>query len=273
VETCNKLKLKFQSFIKDKCDIPRTFAKIGKVYRDFFNRIAVELGNYVGSGRYAYGGSWNMFTTNYDTCLEYFWREVVQIDLDTNFQYDRIRKRDVLRPNSILAEPPMGIIKLFKLHGSFNWLIDEKTGDVIEVTEKGSSLMGRSYSGEMVLYPIAEKELYLEPYVSMLTRLNRELKRKMIWIVIGYSFNDPVIQGIFHKNWSSSKRLILVHPQATEIINRKLSGINADPVEKYFGLTEVSEFSGKKEDYRHVNHQIVHKLKAVPKFSWNQDPR
>ena len=52
------------------------------------------------------------------------------------------------------------------------------------------------------MYPIAEKELYLEPYISMLVRLNRELKRKKVWLVIGYSFNDPVIQEIFRYLYS-----------------------------------------------------------------------
>ena len=125
-----------------------------------------------------------------------------------------------------------------------------------------------------MLYPIAEKKLYLEPYISMLVRLNRELKRKKIWLVVGYSFNDPVIQEIFRKNWSVSKQLILVHPKATEIINKKLSGIKVEPVEKYFGLTKSDlEVSRTKEriDYRQVNHQIIHKLKE-PIFAWNQDP-
>ncbi len=275
VETCNKLKLKFQSFIKDRCDIPETFTEIKKVYRDFFNRIAIELGgDYRKEGIYAYNTNWTIFTTNYDVCLEYYWRIAAGVDLDTNFMPDRITRNNILRPNSILAEPPE-ILKLFKLHGSFNWLIDKKTGNVIEVTEKGNSIMGTSYTGELMLYPIAEKELYLEPYISMLTRLNRELKRNPIWIVIGYSFNDPVIREIFIKNWSTSKKLVLVHPRATKILNRRLTRIKGYPLEKYFGLTRPESVIGEKNlraDYRQVNHQLIHKLKEQPKFSWNEDP-
>ena len=152
--------------------------------------------------------------------------------------------------------------------------VDGKTGDVVELQERGRSFMGRDYTGELMLYPLAAKELYLEPYVSMLVRLNRELQRKPIWIVIGYSFNDPVIREIFIKNWSLWEyELILVHPDAEEIGNKKLSEIHVTPIEKYFGLTEAKfEYSGKKVDYRQVNHQIIHKLKKEPKFSWNQDP-
>jgi hypothetical protein len=272
VVTSKKLKLKFQDFINDKCNIPKTFIKIAKVYRDFFNRFAIELGSYDTSGEFAYNSNWVIFTTNYDICLEYYWRQVANVGIDTNFMLDQRTGKSILRPNSILAEPNK--MKLFKLHGSFNWLIDEKTREVIEVTEKGNSLIGTSYAGELMVYPIAEKELYLEPYVSMLVRLNRELNKHPIWVVIGYSFNDPVIQEIFIKNWSPQKHsLILVHPEAGEVCTKKLSDIHATPIEKYFGLTDAQvEISGKKVDYRQVNHQIIHKLKENPKFSWNQDP-
>jgi hypothetical protein len=269
VETCNKLKAKFQNFIKEKCDIPGTFPKIEKVYSDFFNRIALELGTYDTRGKYVFNSNWNIFTTNYDVCLEYYWRTLIQINLDTAFMFDKRRSKCIMRPNSILANPP-GVIKLFKLHGSINWMIDEKTGDVIEVSEKGHSLMGASYTGEMMLYPISEKELYLEPYISMLVRLNRELERKAIWIVIGYSFNNPVIQEIFRKNWSTNKHLILIHPKANEIFNRQLKGIVGDSIEKYFGLTESSAITGDKMvDYRQLNHQLNHKLVDQPKYQWN----
>ena len=272
VETCKKLKLKFQDFVNKKCNIPNTFTEIAKVYRDFFNRFAIELGSYDLNGEFAYNSNWVIFTTNYDICLEYYWRQVANIGIDTNFMLDQRTGRSILRPKSILAEPNK--MKLFKLHGSFNWLIDEKTHEVIEVTAKGNSLIGTSYAGELMVYPIAEKELYLEPYVSMLVRLNRELEKHPIWVVIGYSFNDPVIQEIFIKNWSPQKHsLILIHPEAREIGAKKLSDINITPIEKYFGLTDTQvEISGKRIDYRQVNHQIIHKLKENPKFGWNQDP-
>lgn len=185
VEICKKLKSKFQNFIKDNCAIPETFANIEKVYRDFFNRFALELD---GGGithseqydrQYRYNNSWTIFTTNYDTCLEYYWSQVVQADFDTNFMWDNRRKISILTPRSILAEPS-GVIKLFKLHGSVNWLIEGKTQEVVEVQERGKSFMGRDYTEELMLCPLAAKELYLEPYISMLVRLNRELKRKPI---------------------------------------------------------------------------------------------
>ena len=105
---------KFQKFIKEKCAIPDTYSKIEKVYRDFFNRFAMELGGGIAHNRqFRYNPNWTIFTTNYDTCLEYYWCEVVQAEFDTNFMWNRRRRMSILQPNSILAEP-QGVIKLFK---------------------------------------------------------------------------------------------------------------------------------------------------------------
>jgi hypothetical protein len=142
--------------------------------------------------------------------------------------------------------------------------------------EKGSSLIGRKYVGELMLYPIAEKQLYFEPYISMLVRLNRELERKNVWIVIGYSFNDLVIKSIFLKHSTEKKHLILVHPNAEAILNQRLSGIKSkiSPIQQHFGLCEKKTISGLgSQTFSQVNHQIMHKLvDGEPRFRWDQFP-
>ena len=175
-----------------------------------------------------------------------------------------------------MLEEGTGEIKLFKLHGSVNWQIEEKTRKVIERMEKGSSMIGRKYVGELMLYPIAEKELYFEPYISMLVRLNRELERKNIWIVIGYSFNDLVIRSIFLKHSSENKHLVLVHPHADVVLNQRLRGIKSknSPIKQYFGLSEKKALSGLgSQTFSQVNHQMMHKiLDGEPRFKWDQFP-
>jgi hypothetical protein len=76
-DACRSLREKFQCFVRDKCIIPEeSFSKIGAVYRDFFNRFALELpgaNTFRQSHGYSWSDRWTMFTTNYDTCLEYYW--------------------------------------------------------------------------------------------------------------------------------------------------------------------------------------------------------
>jgi len=273
VLTSKKLRQKFQAFIKEKCAIPETsYNTIEAVFKDFFNRFALETTPYAVKSQFAWSNSWTIFTTNYDTCLESYWCEIAGSGVDTNTDWDAQRKAGILHPQKILQKGT-GEIKLFKLHGSISWHIDEKTNEVIELMERGSSLMGRKYIGELMLYPIAEKQLYVDPYISMLLRLNRELEEKNIWVVIGYSFNDPVIQEIFLKHLSEKKHLILVHPDANEVLNRKFGGTNAKlgALKKRFGLLEAE---GMNELYSKVNHQIMHEvLGRDPRFKWHEFPK
>lgn len=275
-EICKSLREKFQTFVKEKCAIPEgSFGRIAQVYQDFFNRFFLELGgNAGGSGNYVWNPTWTVFTTNYDTCLEYFWREAAGANIDTGFDYNNVRKVDILNARKLLSEG-MGM-QLFKLHGSVNWLIEKRSKKVIEVTERGRSYVGRKYEGEMMIYPIAEKELYFDPYISMLLRLNRELESKSVWVVIGYSFNDPIVREIFLRKSNARKHLVLVHSKARDVFRRRLHSMKAKMslMEKWFGLSEKEEDllgEYKKENYKKVNHQIISMLKENPRFKWHDN--
>lgn len=273
---CKSLREKFQTFVKEKCAIPEeSFGKIVQVYRDFFNRFMLELGGSIGSsGDCAWNPRWTVFTTNYDTCLEYFWREVAGANIDTGFDYNNVRKVDILNATKLLRED-IGM-QLFKLHGSVNWLVEKGSNKVIEMSERGRSYVGRKYKGEMMIYPIAEKELYFDPYISMLLRLNRELERKSVWVVIGYSFNDPIVREIFLRKSNTRKHLVFVHPKARDVYNRRLHSMRPklSLMEKWFGLSEKEEDMNAKptkQYFKKVNQQIIHTLKENPRFKWQDN--
>lgn len=266
VEVCKTLKKRFQEFVREKCAIPEhSFEKIGMVYHDFFNRFALELPAANTGERkppYAWNNRWTLFTTNYDVCLEYYWHEVAVARIDTGFRFDADRNATFLDYSKLLHEN-IGM-QLFKLHGSVDWFVDAKTNEVMEVEmERGRSHIGRKSKGEMMVYPISEKELYLDPYISMLLRLNRELQRKSVWVVIGYSFNDPIVREIFLRKSSAEKHLVFVHPQASQICQDRLQGaqLKLSLLEKKFG----------EDEFRQVNHQIMHKLIANPS-GWTETP-
>lgn len=105
---------------------------------------------------------------------------------------------------------------------------------------------GRRFRGQVMLYPIEEKTLYMEPYLTMYQMLNRELKSDKNWVVVGYSFGDRVIRDIFIRNSEDGSRLVLIHPRATEIFPR-LAGIRGKqvPLTTKFGEGDLQKF---KED-------------------------
>jgi len=256
VTTCKNLKDKFQNFVREKCLIPdESFAKIPPVYQDLFNRF------YKGSSRFASNTyhtrgnyhycTWTIFTTNYDTCLEYYWRQVVRAPLNTGFRVDEARNTWVLNPDSFQREG----LRLIKIHGSISWKI-EPDGTVTEEQIMGHSLLGRQFVGEMMIYPVQQKELYLEPYISMFKLLNSELLSKTMWVIIGYSFNDPIIREIFIRNSNENKKIVLVHPNAQDIRNQKL--VNAKG--SFFLLNQKFGM----DDYKEVITLIINNLKPPP---------
>jgi len=262
--TCRTLRKEFQNFVRDKCLIPDdAFDKISRVYQDLFNRFVHEFGGetYKPRDNY-YHSKWSMFTTNYDTCLEHYWRQVARAKLNTGFTVDEARRTWVLTP---LIFERDDLLRLFKLHGSISWLIEPDGTTTEEQSILGRSLVGRRFVGEMMIYPVEQKELYLEPYISMFKPLNHELERKSIWVIIGYSFNDPVIREVFLRNSDERKRIVLVHPSAQEVKYQRLNEIKC----KEFHLLD-QKFG--EHNFKEVNHSIIKCFKPNPRYSPQETP-
>lgn len=237
------------------------YSHISSVYSDFFNTCydtsTFSGGNHQSKGNYKYCPPWRLFTTNYDTCLEYYWREIVRIRLNTGFEYDPTRHIHRLSPKLLSIDPnrPMGyMLHLFKLHGSINWL-KEPDGTVTEQNAiQLRSFMGRRYLGPMMIYPIQQKELYVEPFISMFVQLNIALRDKKNWIIIGYSFNDPIIREIFLRNSDESKHIVFLHPHGNEITRKHLSDL------KYNHYEVLQDKFGMHDNYQEINKLIAASL-------------
>jgi hypothetical protein len=261
VPICQNLREKFQIFVREKCLIPdESFKKISKVYQDFFNRFVHEsdvkgTGITFSRGNYSCCPTWTIFTTNYDTCLEHYWRQAAKIDLNTGFSFDSARYRPVLKDSERFYQNDF---KLIKLHGSVSWFIESDGTIVEEQTVPTKSFVGREIVEEMMIYPVQQKELYLEPYISMLVQLNQQLAFRSIWIVIGYSFNDPVIREIFLRKSDDRKQIILVHPHAPDIMNSKLNNIKSERIHL------LNQKFGEDLDFKTVNDSIINCIARRP---------
>jgi len=257
-DVCIQLRKKFEIFIRRECMIPeKSYSEINAVYGDLFTKIyessrSTSSLTHKSSGDISYCTTWTFITTNYDTCLEYFWRERVRVKLNTGFRYEERRRTHVLDPNLLTYENTRNTdsINLIKLHGSLNWLLEPDSTVTEQEALQSESFLGRKYIRPMMIYPIQQKELYVEPFISMFTLLNRVLMERKNWIIIGYSFNDAVIKEIFLRNSGVNKNIIYLHPHSDEILNRNLSLLkgNIVPIINYFG---------QHEGYQNINQEIV----------------
>ncbi|MFL6342440.1 MAG: hypothetical protein ACJ72U_12955, partial [Nitrososphaeraceae archaeon] len=117
--------------------------------------------------------------------------------------------------------------------------------------------IGHTYNEEVVIYPLSQKQLYIDPYIQMFYRLNKELEGRRVCIVIGYSFRDPIIQNIFASNFDKDKdkMMVLVHPEVCHIVKSRF------PAHKKRILQINNRFGG--NDYKRVNREIVKQFKSL----------
>ena len=250
VRIASSLEADFERFVQHSCQLKEGMSeKIDSVYQNFFTQMSGPAGAQSPGpdGRHPFG-DWPMFTTNYDAILEHYWLDIVQVALNTGFGFNPVARMEVSNPEALRG----GGLRLFKLHGSITWLLDDRWGLTEQRVppEEMKTYTGRRFRGPGMLYPIEEKELYVEPYETMYLMLNRELAQRPRWVAVGYSFGDRIVRDIFERNSSNATRMVLVHPRAHEIASR-LPAFRGTmkPVQARFG---ESDYSGVNESIRNA---------------------
>lgn len=215
---------------------------------------------------FKYDYNWTLFTTNYDRCLELFWDNAL---VDTKHKLDSGFSERFLDSDWFLHHigskfnylQPRGWLRLIKLHGSTSWLVRRDNGKIEDkeyTFDQARNIgTGSIYTDEMVIYPLLEKQLYLEPYIQMFYCLDKELAYRNVWLVIGYSFRDRVIKNIFAINLTKnpSKKMVVVGPTAQEDIKRKFGNHNDK-------ITSINACFGE-SNYEDVNRSIAQELKSL----------
>lgn len=237
VTIAKRLRERFEQFTRSHCEIPTdALRKIEETYDQLFRYVGDRVGGRNYGNRVV--GDWPIFTTNYDPVLEHYWIDFAKVQLNTGFQWNDVAGMKISSPDVFRN----GGLKLFKLHGSITWLNDPEYGLTEQrvIPRDMKKATGAPFLGQVMLYPIEEKELYVEPYLTMFQQLNRELASTDKWIVIGYSFADRFIREVFVHNSQKGTRLVLLHPSGKEVAKR-LSGFRGrlDVLEMRFGEGNV----------------------------------
>ncbi len=212
IELGKKLQTQLQDFIKKACKINRD--DIDKIYR----RSYLPLFEHMGPSKKNYGEEelsydWKAYTTNYDNIFEGFWN---QYD-SPNDHFEKIDASD----NHYFNIKPLGTVHTFcKLHGSLDWTKEVNTHIIIRKTHSGFERI--KTKGEIMLFPIQQKDLYLHPWFTLFQDLKLGLSQKIIWYVIGYAFNDEFIRNAFQESLvdNSNKKLVIINPKAEQIKNK-----------------------------------------------------
>jgi hypothetical protein len=166
-----------------------------------------------GDGRWYGYPNCPVYTTNYDLVLETHWQGGVHIN-DLWVNRSGVEVLDVTKKEG-------EIVDLIKLHGSLNWFKVEG-GDIVKLESYKRKFAKKRVRGDVMIYPIYQKDLYLYPWFDLFKRFKEDLDDTKNWVAIGYNFNDEFIRNIVHEIMEKGgHRLIVVSPHANEIIKEK----------------------------------------------------
>ena len=211
------LEEKLQHYIKEKCNASR------QQYNDIYNISYLPLFKHMDGEQERYEQvklcrDWKAYTTNYDNIFEDFWR-AFEPPID-HFGPIGNSVKHVFNIHLLSQKHTFS-----KLHGSLDWTKEVPSGRIVrEELQTYSPVKTR---GEVMLFPIQQKDLYLHPWFTLFQDLKEGLSTKQKWYVIGYAFNDEFIRSVFQESLvdGSSKKLILINPEANKIKNKFSSNV------------------------------------------------
>lgn len=190
-----------------------------------------------------------IFTTNYDMIVENYCRSR---NLDYENGEMRYRRVDISSRNTELYGGAKQCFKIFKLHGSINWG-EVKKGEIrardIPVKPGERTVYGERLTKEMVIYPAREFYTFREPFYDMFDHLRNRLGTSRNCYIVGYSFRDPDIRGIFLDAVEKNDRLrfYFIDPEADKIVNKRLSEIEdrIDRIDEEFSYEAIQRLKEK----------------------------
>jgi hypothetical protein len=138
------------------------------------------------------------------------------------------------------------LFHIFKLHGSTYWYIDEENRMrwLTQPAQVGStSYLGNRIVKELAIYPAQEKYTFREPFYNMFHYLKDRLSTCNNCYIVGYSFRDDDILGLFIDAMDINKELVLflLDPKAESIKKEKFLNYaeRIKPVQSDFTVQSV----------------------------------
>lgn len=211
--------IKFSEVIKDKYSIIKDFQKV--IFERLRGWVSFEEGKadyykQIGTFQKEYEYPLNIFTLNYDLCVEDALGRANKIERGFNeskiWDYKKYEQQSEFSKYDIY---------LYKLHGSIDWDRDEKTGQImynnVNLINKPDLIFGNIY-----------KLQYVDPYLFQFYELRKYALDAKLVIVVGYSFGDEHINGILSQALKQDKemKLLWVSPNAKKSVVKEKLGLS-----------------------------------------------
>jgi len=227
-ESAKRVLSKVKDFIIDKCGVVllRDDKRLGVLDRFFSGVFGGSIDfTILRQSDYGTDSVLDLFSTNYDRIVELYCMYCRWImnsgegEVRDGVFSARAGELDL----KTLTEIEKGC-KIYKLHGTVNWYVDDDTGKAMfspTVPEVGKrDLYGSRVRTNMLIFPMKDWYTFREPYYPLFHTLKAKLLHCEKCYVVGYSFRDDDIAGLFTDAMDLNKKLFLclVNPAAQEIV-------------------------------------------------------
>jgi len=233
----DKVKKAIIEYIKSVCQMKPEKEEIFPLLDELFILLSLHIGGLDLRrilGKKPVGNQFNheVFTTNYDNVLCVYANRRGAPLMNGELPQNKVGIRKVT--NTQMFDRANHGLKIYRLHGYITWFIDKHSKDIRysgEVLPPGkSSLLGDQPEREAMIFPIGGKYIYREPYCDMFFYLKELLQGEKIVTVVGYSFRDMDVVGLFAD-------VLALNPELTMII--------LDPKAKEIGKDRFGDFTGR----------------------------
>jgi hypothetical protein len=177
-----------------------------------------------------------VYTTNYDRVVEEFCANTQGFQVVDGFAIDPRSRRSLWNPR-VFEQPTSeeaGTVKLFKLHGSLNWL-QSQFGIEQVMTERILQEPTPVYKKNLLIYPGTKTPPEEEPFKTLYERFETHMRQTDRCLVIGFSFRDPYLNRVFRDFVRSGKGQLLVMSSNCNRTVASLLGIDEDGLSSYIG--------------------------------------
>ena len=218
VETCKRIKEKIISELHRQYEFDENkLEKIIECYDGLFDSIYFSVPKSIRAKELK---TTHVFTTNYDSVIEYYCAKK-QIDFTCGFELERFTRRQFWNPE--LFNDVDGL-KLYKLHGSLDWR-ETNDGKIERLsTEEQVSGATKKYKRNILIYPAQKEYVSEQPFIALMNYFERVLNAHDVCLVIGFSFRDPYINRVFidFLRANPNRKLIVVSPTASKNVEENL---------------------------------------------------
>lgn len=239
LETCEELIKLIEDVIFNKINVDFSDEKsisILKVYQDFYRKVALRNKDL---------SRINIFTTNNDLFNETalnglnihyingFNSGINRYFNPALFKYTFSKRMDTSIEK---FEPVENIVNIYKIHGSINWIEDDKNENTFFKIKEIS--VPNNENETVLIYPTPTKQNKSlgSPYVEMIREFQAKLLEPLsVLFVIGYSFSDEHVNNVIYQALATNSTMNIVI--INDLSDKPIFDIDDNRIYKIWGKT------------------------------------